>query len=178
MAQSFFKEQNAIIIQGPEAIYYAENERTRKWLLLPVLAYKTLVRVKSSERELNLFQNTAMRLLYSGHKSTEELAEMLELTTSHMGLIERGERGATALTLAKISRAFDTPIDSFFENPKKGGLTIREHDMDSTLQNRKKIHSLIMGMDEVPLQFMIDIIKGTISLCNRLTKNDMQNDIH
>jgi len=98
--------------------------------------------------------------------SRDELAEMMDLTSSHMGLIERGERGATAVTLSKLSRAFDAPIDHFFVSPKRGGLSVREEgEKDSSAQsNRKKIHSLITCLDEHELDFVVHSIKGVIAM--------------
>jgi len=98
--------------------------------------------------------------------SRDELAEIMELTTSHMGLIERGERGATAVTLSKLSKTFDIPIDHFFTNPKRGGLSVREGN-DSGLQaSRKKIHSLITRLSETELDFVVHAIKGVIAMTN------------
>jgi len=94
--------------------------------------------------------------------SRDELAEMMELTSSHMGLIERGERGATAVTLSRLSKSFDIPIDHLFISPKKGGLSVRE-DRD-TSANSKKIHSLITCLDESELEFIIHSIKGLIAM--------------
>jgi len=101
----------------------------------------------------------------------DELAEMMELTTSHMGLIERGERGATAVTLSKISRAFDIPVDHLFANPQKGGLTVREDDKDGPQLIRKKVQSLITSLNEAELNLVVHIIKGIIAMGNKLDAN-------
>ena len=94
--------------------------------------------------------------------SRDELAEMMELTSSHMGLIERGERGATAVTLSRLSKAFDIPIDHLFSSPKKGGLSVRgDKDLGA---NSKKIHSLITCLNEAELEFIIHAIKGIIAM--------------
>jgi len=96
--------------------------------------------------------------------SRDELAELMELTTSHMGLIERGERGATAVTLSKLSKTFDVPIDHFFTSPKKGGLSVRESEDSRPHASRKKIHSLISSLNESELDFVIHTIKGVIAM--------------
>jgi len=95
----------------------------------------------------------------------DELAEMMELTTSHMGLIERGERGATAVTLSKISRAFDIPVDHLFASPQVGGMSVREKDDDSQ-SARKKVQSLMTCLDEAELNFVVHTIKGIIAMSN------------
>ena len=62
--------------------------------------------------------------------SREELATIIGLTVSHVGLIERGARGATAVTLEKLSHIFGIPIDTLFQplestniNPKAGQIS-------------------------------------------------------
>jgi len=100
--------------------------------------------------------------------SRDELAEMMDLTSSHMGLIERGERGATAVTLSKLSKAFDIPIDNLFTNPKPGGLSVKE-DKDAMPQaNRKKVQSLMTCLNETELEFVVHTIKGVIAMNHSL----------
>ena len=96
--------------------------------------------------------------------SRDELAEMMELTSSHMGLIERGERGATAVTLSKLSKAYNIPVDHFFTNPNKGGLSVREDDRSGPEVTRKKINSLITCLAESELEFIIHTVKGVIAM--------------
>ena len=103
----------------------------------------------------------------------DELAEMMELTTSHMGLIERGERGATAVTLSKISRTFDIPVDHLFSSPQMGGLTVREDDSSGPQSTRKKIQSLITCLDETELNFLVHTIKGIIAMSSN---HEINND--
>jgi len=96
--------------------------------------------------------------------SRDELAEMMELTSSHMGLIERGERGATAVTLSKLSKAFDIPIDHLFASPRASGMSVREEENDGSKANRKKVQSLITCLDDIELEFIIHSIKGVIAM--------------
>jgi len=103
--------------------------------------------------------------------SRDELAEMMDLTSSHMGLIERGERGATAVTLSKLSKAFDIPIDHLFTSPKPGGLSVRE-EVDAPSPNRKKVHSLMTCLNETELEFVVHTIKGVIAMNHTLGARD------
>ena len=48
-----------------------------------------------------------------------ELADTLNLSSGFLGLMERGERGTTALILYKLSELFSEPIDSFFRHNKE-----------------------------------------------------------
>ncbi|MCL2604187.1 MAG: helix-turn-helix domain-containing protein [Defluviitaleaceae bacterium] len=90
--------------------------------------------------------------------SRDELAEMLDLTTSHMGLIERGERGATAVTLSKLTRVLQLPIDNFFS--PSPSLALREEKENSRTTSQKKINSLISKLNEAELNFIIHMIQG------------------
>ena len=101
--------------------------------------------------------------------SRDELAEMMDLTSSHMGLIERGERGATAVTLSKLSKAFDIPIDNLFTSPKPGGLSVRE---EKNSPQAKKIQSLMTCLNETELEFIVHTIKGVIAMNHNLGARD------
>jgi len=97
--------------------------------------------------------------------SREELAEMMELTVSHMGLIERGERGATAVTLSKLADVFNSPIDVFFTTPDKPAFLIREEEYDEVLtSSKRKMTSLMTRLDSNELDFLIQTTKGLIAL--------------
>ena len=98
--------------------------------------------------------------------SRDELAEALDLTVSHMGLIERGERGATALTLEKLSLTFDISIDSLFREAKKAD-SERTHakEQDYELErNIEKITNMITKLNRRETDFIIQTIKGLLSL--------------
>jgi len=97
--------------------------------------------------------------------SRDELAEMMDLTSSHMGLIERGERGATAVTLSKLSKAFDIPIDNLFASTKPGGLSVKE---EKNSPQAKKIQSLMTCLNETELEFVVHTIKGVIAMNHNL----------
>ena len=102
--------------------------------------------------------------------SRDELAEMMELTSSHMGLIERGERGATAVTLSRLSKAFDIPIDHLFASPRKNGMSVKE---DNDLSaNTKKIYSLVTCLNDAEQEFVIHAIKGVIAMNRDLNVNE------
>ena len=96
--------------------------------------------------------------------SRDELAEIMGLTVSHMGLIERGVRGATAVTLEKLSQVFDVPIDTFYAEPGAHKLTLREDGNDRQNISRKKIASLLTRLTDEEHEFVIHIIKGLIAL--------------
>ena len=119
----------------------------------------------ASKAQLDQIIGKNIRLEREARKLTrDELAEMMELTTSHMGLIERGERGATAVTLSKLSKAFDIPIDHLFSSPQSGGLSIRENDNSGPQSARKKVQSLITCLNETEVNLVVHVVKGIIAM--------------
>jgi len=95
--------------------------------------------------------------------SRDELAETLDLTVSHMGLIERGERGATAVTLEKLAHVFSVSIDSLFAEPDNKKFSVKEESDDDASSNRRKISTQITRLNEKETEFVIHVIKGLIS---------------
>ncbi|MDR0273710.1 MAG: helix-turn-helix domain-containing protein [Clostridiales bacterium] len=97
------------------------------------------------------------------HKMTrEELAEALDLTISHMGLIERGERGATAVTLEKLSRVFNLQIDTLFAEPEPA-FSVREDGGSNVAFIRRKITTLLTRLDERETEIVLHLVSGIIS---------------
>lgn len=67
------------VIRLPIHIDDHEVQNNKKsWLLLPTVMYKILLPT-ANNKELNLFQDTILKLLRSGYKSPEQLAAMLHL---------------------------------------------------------------------------------------------------
>ena len=88
----------------------------------------------------------------------EELAELTELKPAHLRQIERGERGATAVTLASLSKVLDTPIDHFFK-VHRTNKNPNNNDNKAEI-TRKKIKSLLTRLNETELNYLIYIIEG------------------
>ena len=88
----------------------------------------------------------------------DELAKLLGLSSSALGLVERGDRGTTTYNLLKLSKIFDTSIDNFFIESSIKPVT-------ETSQLNKKINSLITGFTEKELEFVVDAVKwvGSVS---------------
>jgi len=91
----------------------------------------------------------------------DELANLIEMTSSHMGLIERGERGATAVTLSKLSEVLDMPIDALFT------ADIHKTQTTATKAKYKKISSLTTNLTDAELDLTIHTIQGIIALSRR-----------
>ncbi len=93
--------------------------------------------------------------------SIDELAEMLELTSGFVGLIERGRRGATAYTLFKLSEIFNISIDNIFARTSDRQMRFAEEtEPRSTDARKNKIYSMINGLTNGELDFLISTIKG------------------
>ncbi|MCL2461768.1 MAG: helix-turn-helix domain-containing protein [Defluviitaleaceae bacterium] len=99
--------------------------------------------------------------------SIDELAELLELTPGFVGLIERGERGATVHTLYKLGNIMGISIDSFFRegndtqvrdsNPSEGH-------KEKSSGKRGKVSSLLADFNDTELDFIIGVIKDMRAL--------------
>ena len=97
----------------------------------------------------------------------DDLAVLMNLTSSHMGLIERGERGATATTLVTLSKVLEVSTDSLLAAPEK---PIDEDVLDSEWPevaaeaNRMKIKSYMNILSASDLEVVISLIYGLIKV--------------
>jgi len=97
------------------------------------------------------------------HKMTrEELAEELGLTTAHLGMVERGERGATLVIVEKVSHFFSIPMEILFAEPDKKSMSVKEDDRN-LVKNRKKIAALLTNFNEGETELLVHIMKGIIN---------------
>jgi len=92
--------------------------------------------------------------------SIDELSEMIDLSPGFVGLIERGVRGTTPKTLYMLSEVFDIPIDSLFRKALAPSLSFDEESLNVLTIKGKKITSLITGLSQTHLDFIIGVIKG------------------
>jgi len=100
--------------------------------------------------------------------SREDLADIMDLTVAHLGLIERGKRGVVAHTFYKLGRTFGVPLETFFEISSE--INLEEHFVgDKQLgDNRKKIMSMLTNLSEAEIEFTVDFLKGL----HKMKKND------
>lgn len=104
--------------------------------------------------------------------SRDELARLLEITPSHLGLIERGERGTTTVTLMMLSRAFGLPIDEIFHSKNKKGSSINDGEETNTQSNRDKLQSLATCLDNHELEFCLRMVKALIAMNHAIEAED------
>ncbi|MCL2874596.1 MAG: helix-turn-helix domain-containing protein [Defluviitaleaceae bacterium] len=89
--------------------------------------------------------------------STDELAKLMDVSTSLLNLIERGKRSLTMHNSTKLAQIFNMPLDRFVEkteNPKNSPFEITPD-----ILRRKKLESLIVGLGDHELEFVISVIK-------------------
>lgn len=97
--------------------------------------------------------------------SREELASMLGLTISHLGLIERGERGATSVVIEKLTETFKVSIDNLFKEHTRTSLRRNKENrapLPDTLKNR--ITTLAAQLSDAELIVLEHTITGILSM--------------
>jgi len=118
-------------------------------------------KTKADKRALDKIVGTNIRLEREARKmSREELAGIIDITVSHLGLMERGERGATPVTLGRLINAFGVTTDSLFVDPKPSAKNAGEN---AVATYRKKVATLITDLTETELEILSHTIKGLIA---------------
>jgi len=94
----------------------------------------------------------------------DELAEVLGISSAHMALIERGERGVHALNFAKLSEFFDIPVSDFFTSKRKNGQTVFETRSPKLKANQDTIYTLAGSLDEQEMGYAAKMLRGLIAM--------------
>ena len=89
--------------------------------------------------------------------STDELAKLMEVSTSLLNLIERGKRSLTMHNSTKLAQIFNMPLDRFVERGES--IKATQSGASSDALKRKKLESLIVGLDDHELEFIISLVK-------------------
>ena len=111
----------------------------------------------------NVIGNNIRDLRISRNLSIDELSDLLELSPGFVGLIERGQRGTTPLTLKKLSNIFSISIDSLFIEYQKTSSFFHLTEFDEPAKiKRKKIHSMIVNFTVKELDLILSVVKGVI----------------
>lgn len=99
--------------------------------------------------------NNIRRARLARRISIDEMADILGLTSGFVGLIERGERGASTYIILKLAIAFNVTTDSFFYGTD--ALT-PVSDYKSALV--EKAATIAREIPENRLEYTIDLLKG------------------
>lgn len=86
--------------------------------------------------------------------SRSALGKKLNVAVSTIGLMERGERGVTFLTLYKLADVFEVPIDVFFY--ETGSYAYE----DSKRRKLKGLANILTGLSERQLDYVTQMVKG------------------
>jgi transcriptional regulator with XRE-family HTH domain len=90
--------------------------------------------------------------------SIDELAELLELTSGFVGLIERGRRGATAYNIYKLSEIFGLSVDKLYATTGATSKVTVSEDTSSKTKSRR-LTSLAYDLADKEIDFLINTVK-------------------
>jgi len=99
----------------------------------------------------------------SRNMTRDELATLIKVSVGQVGLIERGERGVTAVNLSMLSDIFNVPIDSLFARRKKTVSGIEDCETNAQ-KNHRKLHALTYRLPDAEMALLIHIAKGILVL--------------
>ena len=122
--------------------------------------------LKQEKSRLNAIIGRNIRLEREARNITiSELSKRMGISYSHLGLMERGERGTSTVNLWMLSKVFDLTIDYFFVAPEEREKTKGKGHAASANPNRKKIDALLAYVeDDMSLEFIASTITGVIDL--------------
>ena len=120
---------------------------------------------KNAKIKLDTVVGKNIRNMREEYRMTrDELAQLMGLTPSHMGLMERGERGATAINLSKLSRIFDKPVDHFFSNTITESGPVWSDEEPEAYAYKNKIRSIINLLPARKLGLVVHLIRGLVAM--------------
>ena len=98
--------------------------------------------------------------------SIDNLSNYLELSSSYVGLLERGERCPSLKTLLKICELFGITLGELIASPQGGGRkAVVAEDKKSSVNNKQKsVVSLLHKLTESELDFVITVLKAMKSM--------------
>lgn len=83
----------------------------------------------------------------------EQVAECINVSTTYVGLIERGERSVTLEKLILLAKCFHVTIDYLLQDALPPNLTMQD----------QQLHSLWNSADEHERSMILSIIKSVIN---------------
>ncbi len=92
--------------------------------------------------------------------SIDNLADYLELSSSYVGLLERGERCPSLKTLLKICDLFSIDFAELFSQGTGDVKSIHEKGSASSNNKHKSVMSLIHKLGDNELEFVITVLKS------------------
>jgi len=84
----------------------------------------------------------------SRNLTIEQLSELVNLSPSYLGLVERGERGLSVEKLIKITDVFVISVDSLLQDGET-----------SVVSRLGELEALLSNMQDEDFRFVVDFIK-------------------
>ena len=145
--------------------------------LIILIEHRRRVLIMTKERLKKAIGSNIRSARLSRGMSIDELAELLQLTSGFVGLIERGSRGATVYTLYKLADIMETSIDSFFYSGSGSPSDRLAEDKPSKKgkgnAKKEKISSLMVDFSDTELDFIINTIKNLRNLNHAAAQKGM-----
>lgn len=95
--------------------------------------------------------------------SMEQLAEMLDISSAFLGLIERGERGTSIKNLILLSKIFEIPLDDLVLKDSK---TCVSENKNNCSEKIHIINCLVPRLASDEQEFIIENIKWLLIRAN------------
>jgi transcriptional regulator with XRE-family HTH domain len=106
------------------------------------------------------------------------IANMLGLTITYLGLVERGCRGTSLPNIMQLSEFFEVSIDDLLLKDLRTGEDVksREPKDNKVEKNRKALHSYANKLSPEALEAVVGMIKIQTKLINNVKKADDANE--
>lgn len=106
--------------------------------------------------------------------SSAELAQMLDVSLSSIGHIERGNRSVSISNLIKLAEIFNMGVEHFFYGTR-GRVIISEEKPEDPIKERKNtLNTLLFGMEPHEIDFVISIVRNLKALKKDNTLNESE----
>lgn len=89
----------------------------------------------------------------------EKLCEMLEVSPSFIGLVERGTSGVSLENLCKLSEIFQVSTDYLLKGEETNTLAKEEKTIHDGRSNIDILNTYLYNYTEEEIQFIIDLVK-------------------
>jgi len=154
--KGLFYQDNQLINKGFALLEEIGASEVYRMMEADASEYNFFLGIKMSKRQFNKIVGENIRKKRISLRMTlEDLAKALDVTTAAVGLVERGERGATSYNLYKLSNLFDMPVDAFYHSIDVASPSIPER----RKAQFQKLDALAANLTESELDYLIIMAK-------------------
>lgn len=104
--------------------------------------------------------------------SSVELSQMLDISLSSIGHIERGKRSVSIANLIKLSEIFNMGVEHFFHGTKEKIIISEEKTKDPALDKKNTLNALLFDLDTYELDFVLSMVRNLKTLKKKDTINE------